>query len=467
MRIVAYVTTGHPTLDAFVGNLRELLERYKAAGGKRFDYAIVDTTKDENQKRSAEKAGLQVVEFGDTDVPMTSKGFMGLSVEYGVEHDTIKILSPQLPTGLEYAVANKIREVRARVEGTKHKIGVLTGHDEIKLSEPNLLPSSNSQHPNLQGILSQYFPVYELVDVDLGKNGGADIDEKLEALLVTQPAKDLTDDELGRIDDFVLKGKTLTVVASAVNVAAGDPTMSATLSTHGLEKLLSGYGIEMRKDVIEDFGRPFRVLVQVASSKDPSTIRIPPILDVVEDERFTGDDTLLDPTFAVFFRVPKVAFPYASSLVLHPEKQPQIPPSMFRVLARSTPKSARETTAAVDLKVSRQWRPKGEFAQYNIAASVSGKLKSAFPERSGRKAVKAAPSPERQARVFVLASSQFFANPLARAAGGDEMLEQLAMPYAQQLLTSTIIVAKNMLDWMTMDDDLTACVSLPNGAPTR
>lgn len=70
----------------------------------------------------------------------------------------------------------------------------------------------------------------------------------------------------------------------------------------------------------------------------------------------------------------------------------------------------------------------------------------------------------RSARVLVIASSQFFANPFARAAGGDEVLEQLAMPYAQQVLTNTILVARNMVEWMTIDDDLVACARTPNSA---
>ena len=75
------------------------------------------------------------------------------------------------------------------------------------------------------------------------------------------------------------------------------------------------------------------------------------------------------------------------------------------------------------------------------------------------------------ARVLVISSSQFFANPFARAGngpdmgqmggmmpggGGDEMLQQLAMPYAQQILTNTILVFKNTLDWVTGDVDLLA-----------
>jgi ABC-type uncharacterized transport system involved in gliding motility auxiliary subunit len=392
---------------------------------------------------------------------------MGLVINYGAERDTIKVLSPDNNTGMEFWITNKIREVRDKGDNLKHKIGLLTGHDEMKLSEANLVPASSGQKPTLQGIVTQYFPFYQFVDVDL-KNGDAEVDESLDGLIITQPAKDLTEKELRRIDQFVMRGKSLAVIASAVNVKASDATMNATLSTHGLEKLLDGYGIEMRKDVLLEFGRPFRV--NVFTQGGPTVMRFPQLHDVRDDFRFTGDEQLLDTGFAAFFRISQVPFPFASSLVLHREKQPDVAADKFKVLARTTPKTLRETGETADLKPMRQWRPKGEFSQFNLSASIEGKLKSAFP--AGEKQGVDAPAQSAStARVLVVSSSQFFANPFARAGngpdmgqmaqmmpggGGDEQLQQLAMPYAQQILTNTILVFKNMLDWVTGDVDLLA-----------
>ena len=97
--------------------------------------------------------------------------------------------------------------------------------------------------------------------VDL-KGGDSAIDDSLDGIVITQPGKDLTEKELRRIDEFVLKGKSLAVIASSVNVKPSDPTMNATLSAHGLEKLLSGYGIELRKDVVLDFNHGFNILIR-------------------------------------------------------------------------------------------------------------------------------------------------------------------------------------------------------------
>ncbi len=470
MKVDAYVTKGLPKLDAFVRDLRDLLQQYKEAGKGKFDYTIIEA-KDEETKKKAKEGGLQEVQFGqgsDEDKAEFAKGYMGLVINYGTEKDTVpgnnqgpKALSPDQATGLEFWITNKIREVRDRGDGIKHKIGVLTGHDEIKLSEPNLLPSSAGR-ANMQGIITQYFPFYTMVDVDL-KNGDQAIDDTLDGLLVLQPAKDISEKELRQIDAFVMKGKSLAIVASAVNVKAGDASMTASLSTHGIEKLLDGYGVEMRKDVLEEFGRPFRVQIGMGQFA-----RFPALLDVHDDYRFSGDEQLLDTGFPAFFRIQQIAFPFSSSLVLHRDKQPDVPTEKFKVIARTTPKTTRETGDSIDLKPLRQWRPKGEFSQYNLAVSIEGKLKTAFP--AGDKMGIEAPAQAASARVLVISSSQFFANPFARAGNGpempqqmqgmppmgDELLQELSQPYAGAIVTNMILVTKNLLDWATGDVDLLA-----------
>lgn len=449
LRITAYVTTGHPKLKAFVERIRAVLDELRAAGAG-VNVAVVDTS-DPAQAEKAKEAGLQEFRFAEADTDVMS-GYFGIVVEYGAEREAIKVLTPDLERGLMFWVQSKIVEVRRRAERSPISIGILTGHGEPTLAETTLVPSDKGK-PSLRGIIEQYFPFYRFVDVDT-KNGAVAIDTSLSGLLVLQPERDLVDQELARIDDFVLAGKRLAVVASAVNVRASDPLMHATLSTHGLEKLLTGYGIEMRRDVIEDFGRAFKVEVMTTTSSSPLTMRFPPILDVRDEQRATGDQQLLDTGFACFFKISQIPFPFASSLVLHPERQPDLGPGGLRVLARSTPTAARETSTDVSLGPLRRWMPKDkDLGQYAVAAVASGKLRSAFPPKTSKSS--------RASRVLVISSSQFFTNPFARAATpSDDTMTALTMPYAQQVLTNTILVAKNTLDWMGMDEDLEACQAL-------
>lgn len=474
MQVDAYVTRGLPKLDAFVRDLRDLLQEYKEKSGGKFNYTIIEA-KTDDEKKAAKDAGLieqPFIESSETEEKgAATKGYMGLVLKYGAEKDAIKALPTDRTDGLEFWITNKIREIRDKADDIKHKIGVVSGKDEIKLSEPNLIPA-NQGKPSIQEIVVHNFPFYTFQDVDL-KDGETEIDDQLDGLILTQPGKDFSEKELRRIDQFLMKGKALAVLASAVNLKANDATMNAKLDLHGVDKLLDGYGVELRKDVVLDFGRSFRV--NVLTQGGLAAARVPQILDIQDDTRFTGDETLLDTTFAGFFRLPQVAVPMASSIVLHcKDKQPDA--SDCKIVARSTPRSIRKTDDSVDLKPFQAWRPKGEWAQYGVAADVEGRLKTAFPsgDDKGVKAEKQV-GEGKKARITVVSSAQFLANPFARAGngqdmghmgmmmpmGGDEQLLELSVPYANQALNpgsggTTILAFKNMLDWLTGDVDLLA-----------
>lgn len=469
LTVDAYVTKGLPKLDAFVRDLRDLLQEYKNAGGGKFDYAIIEP-KDEDAKKKAKDAGLIEQPFGeasDTDEKAAvAQGFMGLVFAYGEQQDVIKFLPPDRTDGLEFWITNKIREIRDKGDDIHHKIGILTGHDEIKPSDNDLVPNNMGKY-SMQMIITQNFPFYTFQDVDL-KGGDAEISDELDGLLVTQPGKDLTEKELRRIDQFVMKGKSLAVFASAVNVKATDATMNATLNLHGLDKLLDGYGIFVDKDVVLDMWRHVRLVVPTAGGIAQAEMQ--QILEVQDDPRFSGSEQLVDTSFPGLFRVQDVAVPFASSLTLKTDKQPG---AKMQIVMRSSPVSVHLTGETADLHPFQKWasKLKGlQQQQFGVAADVEGTLKSAFPE-GDKQGVEAPEKSVKAARVFVLASSQFLANPLARAGnapdmgqygqmmpslGGDEQLLMLAGPYAQQFITGSILVFKNTLDWLSGDTDLLA-----------
>ncbi len=469
LTVDAYVTKGLPKLDAFVRDLRDLLQEYKVAGGGKFTYEIIEP-KDEDTKKKAKDAGLVEQPFGEAsetdEKAAVTQGFMGLVFKYGEQQDVIKFLPPDRTDGLEFWVTNKIREIRDKGDDIHHKIGVLTGHDEIKPNDNNLVPTNMGKF-SMQGIITQNFPFYSFQDVDL-KNGETEISDDLDGLIITQPGKDLSDKELRRIDQFLMKGKSLAVFASAVNVKANDGTMNATLSSHGLEKLLEGYGIALNKDVVLDMWR--RVRVVVPTSGGLAQPDFPQMLEVQDDPRMTADEKFVDTSFPCLFRVEDMAVPLASSLTLKKERQPE---AKMQVVMRSSPESVHLTGDSADLKPFQKWagKLKGlKKQQFAIAADVEGTLKTAFPE-GDKMGVESPAQSTKPSRVFIIASAQFLDNPFARSGngpdmgqfgmmmpnlGGDEQLLMIAGPYAQQFVTGSILVFKNTLDWLTGDTDLLA-----------
>jgi len=471
LNVDAYVNTKLPKLKVFVQELTDLLKSYEGAGAGKFKYTLIEPETDEARKE-AEEAGLQPMAMGDPgegggEQIAIAQGYLGLVFKYGSEKEVIPQLSPQNSVGLEFWISNKIRELRDKADNIKHRVGVIVEKDELKLTDTNLLPrqGGGGGGPSFKSVLSQAFPFYELVDVNLS-DGNTEIDSGLDGLIITQPGKAYTDKELRRIDQFLMRGnKALAVFASAVTIKPNDATMNATLDLHGLDKLLAGYGITMKKDAVFDYGAQFRVPAMTAGG--PVWIRHPGIVHVVAVERFDEDKRLLDTGFPSFFRIEEMAFPFPSTLELSKEKQPE---ATLKVLARTTENATATEGDSVDMKIRRQWSPKPPYAQRIIAAAAEGKLKSAFSEGDnlGVQANAVSPTPS---RVMVVSSSQFLTNPFAYSGngpelggqfamfgnvGGDQELLMFATPYAQSYLTNTILSLKNTLDWISGDTDLLA-----------
>lgn len=456
-----YITRGLPRLEVYIEDLVNLLQEYEQAGNGKFQFTLIEA-KTEELKKQAQEAGLQPMAFasqaetGD-DQAAIAQGYLGIVVKYGSEKDTIP-LHPAQTIGLEFMITNKIREIRDKAEDLKQKVGVVTGKDELKLTDTNLVPRRGQGGVNIQQVLQQNFPFYEFVNVEL--KAGEAIDKELKGLIITQPQKDYSDEELKQIDEFLmLGGKSLAVFASAVNIKPSDPTIKAELNTHNLDKLLSGYGINLKKNVLLDYGAQFQT--PVLTQGGIQAVRHPPIAHVIDDPRLDGDRQTLDSSFAAFFRLPEVAFPYPSGLELARDKQPA--DVVLKAVARTTPNTTELTDETVELKLRTQGWPQKPASeeQHIIAAFAEGKLKSAFDES-------VAPD---VSRVLVVSSSQFITNPFAYSGngpelghefamfgnvGGDPTLLAIANSYAQRYLTNVILSLKNTLDWMTGDSDLLA-----------
>lgn len=467
-----YVTRGLPQLDAFIRDLTDLMKEYERGGQGKFKYTIIEPKTDELREK-AKDAGLEEMAFGETsatggDQASIAQGYMGLVLKYGSEKAVIPQLNPGQAAGLEFWITNKIREIRDKADEIKHKVGVVAGKDEIKLSDQNLVPKQGQGGASIQSILQRAFPFYELVDVDL-KDGETEIDKGLDGLIVTQPQKAFTDKELRRVDQFLMLGnKSLAVFASAVTLKPQDPSMSATLDLHNLDKLLAGYGINMKKDAVLDFGSQFRIGV-ITPTGGISAIRHPGIAHVVDDPRFEGNEKLLDTGFAGFFRMEEILLPFPSTLEILRDKQPS--DVKLYPVARTTTSASASTEGTVDMKMRAGWKPKPPFEQRVIAAVAEGKLKSAFAGAGDDMGIKASERAPEPSRVLVVSSSEFVTNPFAYAGngpdlggqfamfgnvGGDRELLMIAGQYANRYLTNTILSIKNTLDWISGDQDLLA-----------
>lgn len=472
LRIDAYVSSGLPETAAFAKRLGELLQTYETATFETKDGTTLASKvktsltdpKTEEQKRAAQAEGLteQAMGSGDADKVTLLSGFSGLVLRYGAEKEVIPFWPPDNSEGLEFFLSNKIRELRARQDKIVTRYGVLAGKGGAGMDGP-LMPGAGS--PTIRKIFGQYFSFYSFEDVDLHGGEGA-VDAGLSGLIVTQPTQDFSAAELRRIDDFVMRGdRALVFLTSAVVLRPGDPKMAASLDLHGLSPLLEGYGIEMKRDLVLDEVRGARYPAQ-----DPRggsiLVPLPALFSLSATPPPSDEGASLDGAFVPFFRQNALPFAFASSLELHPERQPK---ASLRVVAKSSTQSTVRTEKLGSLRPTLEWTATGPRASRAVAAVLEGPLRSALPDGA---TIAESQSP---GRVLVISSAQFLENPFVRAdtpvptnalfaPPGDPELESLAKAYLSSHMTSTLLALNSTLGWMNADSDwaeLTASLKVP------
>jgi hypothetical protein len=444
-------TPGLPGFDRLSDELSSLLREYEGAGQGRLELSILDATA-EDVKARAKMLGVTDNVFSQAGSAVAVRGCFGLAFRYQSERDVIPLLLPNRHRGLEYWITTVIRELRDKAEKRVRRIGVISGKHELALSAPLLVTGPDSL--NVVSVVEQAFPFYDLEAVDL-EGGQAEVDPGLEGLLVTQPGLAYSDPELRRLDQYVLRGRALAVFASAATLVPHDGTLKATLRTHGLERLTSGYGIAMNPDVVIDEGAAWTVPV-IDNLGKTHRVAFPAILRVEAAAEPGGERPGLDPGFAGFYRTDEAAFPFASSLTLLPDRQPA--DVKLRPVARSAPTVWVETNSPVDLGPNAVWRAPREPQARILAAVAEGRLRSAFAGVDSDRS-------SAFARVLVVSSGWLPFNPFVYASPPDgaptagmsddeRLLLSLTTPYAHRNLSTAIFVLKNALDWMTSEPDL-------------
>ncbi len=345
------------------------------------------------------------------------------------------------PASLEYELLRLMKRLHASMPGgRKLRIGVMHNGGPMGLRTA-LLDSASAPVSELLAKAG----VYDLVDVE--RTGTGPIDPTLRGLLVLTPDRAATQQELARIDDFVLLGgKTLVLVMSGV--VSGDEVRS-------FEPLLTGYGLGLRFQAVFDHGAPFIAPAKLADGTKVDAAC--PALSVVSSDQLDRDERI-DVGFPPFFRHHGALFSFASPITLAPERQPQ---ARVRTLARS---SAFATTLQdkAGFCAPRPAPTSGE--RYDLAGIAEGRLKSALKPDSA--ALSASES-----RVLLIASPTFFANPMlvAQAAMPPEqrdMFQLLANRFASERTGEQLRMLFTLFDWMDDDPDEVALARrIPVGPP--
>ncbi len=421
MVITAYFTSDlPPPFNATERYVRNLLAEYEAASSGKIRVRFIDPDDDE-EKEEATEAGVREVQHQviENDSVSVRTGFRGIVISYLGEREVIPVI--QDTQGIEYAITQRLRQmVREPLA-----IGIASGHGS---------PTPTKGLSTLQ----QAIPQYELREVNVSE----EISDDLHALLIVDPTEELSDTELRRINQYVMKGRSLGVFGGAMNVQLqGMPGPTAQPSNTGINTLLGPWGIELRPGIVAD-ARCGRVPL---SRQFPIPVPYPPAPIVVFDEEQQEHPAL--------FRINQAPFFFTSAIRTRDAFQRL----HGKVLARSSGEDLSWLMTGDNLELQprdpREWSPTGNVGPHTVMVALDARLPSAFtgpaPASEG-----GAPAPQieapaqsaRAVRVLVAGTGALFRD------------EFLPPPEQQEQgqMSGGLALALNAIDWLAQDADLIA-----------
>jgi len=454
--VKAYFTKNLPGRFASLErHVRDLLSEYRGHSGGRLHLSFIDPAEDDDEEEVARSLGIQKMPNPDIekDKATIKEGYRGLAFTYG--HRTETIPAVDSPVGLEYLITTKIRQL----VGIKPTVAFLVGH-----GEPEIDPSDQSDRPLLPEERKQrgaYRNIRNNLEIynyrQLGLQGGKQpIPAEVDAVVVAGPREPaFTDEELYRLDQFLLGGGSLAFFVAGVDVDVKPadlpmlpPVYLTQVNDVNLRTFLEHHGVILGRDLVFD-----------AQAGD-FVARCPPLpLPLPRPYPPWPLVTAFDQDSPITFRLSTLTVPYGS------------PVRVTRDAAAAADKDARE----IAFSSGTSWVVPGDSAQVEpcgivegrnldsgipLAATVSGMFDSFFagkeiPVKDAEPEEGALVSPgnegfkERSARPGRLLVAGTSGLPM------DESLMYLARLDRRQA-SNNFTFTQNALDWLTSEDDLIA-----------
>ena len=209
----------------------------------RIDYKVVSPDAVEADALAA-KYGLQTISYSDRG--LQKKAVIGLVLEYGEKFYALPL---EIQRSLFGYVVGGLEDVETSLNDGLHSLfsnakalGYITGHGEVD-------HTSADYAANFEKLISNN---YELKDIDLNS---ADIPAGMNAIIINGPKQDFTEEELYKIDQFLLRGGNVMIFIDGT-VDDGKNQMYGLghfiTNNNNLDRLLAKYGIEHKKNMVMD-----------------------------------------------------------------------------------------------------------------------------------------------------------------------------------------------------------------------
>ncbi len=349
-------------LRAYYPRIRELLEEIAARSDGKVRLTVVDPIAYSEDEDAAVASGIQGLPFG----PAGENVFLGVYGSNSTNGEAkIPLFDPGRENLAEYDIAKLIHDLSTN---KKPAVGLLTslpmtvGFDQAtrQMREPWAV----------SGELSQFFDVRQMNATALKT-----IESDIDVVVLVHP-KDLNDDALYALDQFVLRGGHLLVFVdpNAEQDASGaDPEnpQAALLAdkSSDLPKLFKAWGLEYARDKVV-LDRAHALQISIAPNAPP--VRHPGILgfarkDLSSDDVITANLDSINMSTVGYVELSKDTQSRLVPLIQSSEQSMSVPAERLKLLADPS-------VLLTDFKSSGQ--------PFVLAARLEGQFKTAFPERT-------------------------------------------------------------------------------------
>jgi ABC-type uncharacterized transport system involved in gliding motility auxiliary subunit len=352
----------------YAERVQEMLRQYARASGGKITLNVIDPEPDTPEEEKATAAGIE-----PQTIPNGGQFYFGLVATQADQQKVIGALNPEREQFLEYDVSELIYGV-GQVD--KKKLGLITS---LPLQGTPGMPMMGQQGTEGQYVVSEWEDTYQVVPVDAT---ATDLPAGLDVLAVVHP-ENLTPKLQFAIDQFLLAGKPVFLAvdpSSAYFKRQGgqDAMMGAPQpnTSSDLPQLLAGWGISYDPQIVVGDPENAREVVL----PDHSTMHYPVWLDLTEGNFNATALPTAQLGSALFIEAGSVAARAGTSFTFTP-------------LIQTSDKAGTISAAALQFAqpedVARQITASGKKT---IAALVTGKFKTAFPDGAPDPAAAKAPA---------------------------------------------------------------------------
>jgi ABC-type uncharacterized transport system involved in gliding motility auxiliary subunit len=341
----AEAASGIPQISSHGRRVREVLEEFSALAGDKLRLQIIDP-------EPFSDAEDRAVELGIEPLPLDS----GTSLYFGLagtntvgERQVIRYFQPNRATLLEYDLSKLVYQL---AHPKKPVVGLMTK-----------LPMGGGYMQQTRQPMAPWFVhqrVSELFDLQNVDTEGGKISADVEVLMLVHPSG-LSDADLYALDQYVLKGGKL--------VAFLDPfaETSPGVRSSSLDRLLDAWGVEY--DAGQVVGDPGQAIAVSAERNQPPVYHL--ALIGVADQNINGDDVITQ-------GMSSINLGFTGSFAVRDGAAIEFTP-----LLQSSPGAAPLAASRMEnLRDPSMLQTDFSPGQQSLvlAARVSGKLKSAFPD---------------------------------------------------------------------------------------